>query len=218
MNNFDKSMKTLEYDKILKILSALAATEGAAEEILNLVPSDDIVTVNRLLDETSAAVGMVTLKGAPPFGRAKNIVPAVDRAQKAAVLTPRELLDIASMLRSVAALKKYAVSRNSQAVLDVYFDTLTENSSLEKKISLRHRGRGYHFHTRFRQAVSDTEGYQEMQTASRTAAFFRRCLLEFLQENIVTMRPDAMLFRSSGYRNEVRTYSRHLRLRRRPCL
>ena len=95
MGNFDKSLKTLEYDKIRKIVSSLAATEGAAEAILNLVPSDDIVAVNRLLDETAAAVGMITLKGAPPFGGVKNIAPAVDRAEKGAVLTPRELLDIA---------------------------------------------------------------------------------------------------------------------------
>jgi DNA mismatch repair protein MutS2 len=208
MNNFDKSMKTLEYDKILKIISSLAATEGAAEEILNLMQSDDIVTVNRLLDETTAAVGMITVKGAPPFGRAKNIVPAVDRAQKGAVLTPRELLDIASMLRSVASLKKYAVSRNEpETVLDVYFNTLTENPSLEKKISLAIAAEDIISDNasdklyRIRRDIKKCENSIKDALASYTGGAYSK----YLQENIVTMRSGRYVIPvKAEYRNEVK--------------
>lgn len=208
MDNFSKSMKTLEYDKILKIISSLALTEGAAEEILNLVPSDDIVTVNRLLDETTAAVGMITLKGAPPFGRTKNIVPAVDRAQKGAVLTPREFLDIASMLRSVAALKKYAVSRNQpESVLDVYFNTLTENPSLEKKISLAIAAEDIISDNasdklyRIRRDIKKCESSVKDALASYTGGAYSK----YLQENIVTMRSGRYVIPvKAEYRNEVK--------------
>ena len=208
MNNFDKSMKTLEYDKILKIISSLAATEGAADEILGLVPSDDIVTVNRLLDETTAAVGMITVKGAPPFGRTKNIVAAVDRAQKGAVLTPRELLDIASMLRSVASLKKYVASRNEpETVLDVYFNTLTENPSLEKKISLAIAAEDIISDNasdklyRIRRDIKKCESSVKDALASYTGGAYSK----YLQENIVTMRSGRYVIPvKAEYRNEVK--------------
>ncbi|HAN21697.1 MAG: hypothetical protein A2Y15_02085 [Clostridiales bacterium GWF2_36_10] len=191
MNRFDKSLKTLEYDKILGILASLSSTEGAAEQILSLTPSDDMVVVNRLLDETTRAVAMITLKGAPPFGRAKNIVPAVERAAKGAVLTPRELLDIASLLRSTSSLKKYAISRNDPAsVLDVYFEVLTEQPTLEKKISNAIAAEDIISDNaseklyRIRRDIKKCEsGVKDALSSYLTGAYSK-----YLQENIVTMR------------------------------
>lgn len=208
MGNFDKSIKTLEYDKILKIISSLAATEGAAEEILNLSPSDDIVTVNRLLDETAAAVGMITIKGAPPFGGVKKIVLAVDRAEKGAVLTPRELLDIASMLRTVASLKKYAASKNQpESALDVYFGTLVENPALEKKISQAVVAEDIIADDasdklyRIRRDIKKCENSVKDALASYTTGAYSK----YLQENIVTMRSGRYVIPvKAEFRNEVK--------------
>lgn len=191
MDRFSKSLKTLEYDKILSILSSLSSTEGAAEQILSLTPSYDMVIVNRLLDETTRAVEMVTVKGSPPFGRAKNIVPAVQRAVKGAVLTPRELLHIASLLRSTASLKKYAVSRNEPAsVLDVYFEALTEQNSLEKKISIAIAAEDIISDNasdklyKIRKDIKKCESGVKDALAAYTTGAYSKCL----QENIVTMR------------------------------
>jgi len=208
MGNFDKSLKTLEYDKIRKIVSSLAATEGAAEAILNLVPSDDIVAVNRLLDETAAAVGMITLKGAPPFGGVKNIAPAVDRAEKGAVLTPRELLDIASMLRTVAALRRYAASRNqTEPALDAYFGALAENPALEKNISRAVVAEDIIADDasdklyRIRREIKKCENSVKDALASYTTGAYAK----YLQENIVTMRSGRYVIPvKAEFRNEVK--------------
>ncbi|MDD4163848.1 MAG: endonuclease MutS2 [Eubacteriales bacterium] len=190
-DGFAKSLKTLEFDKILRILSSLAATEGAAERILNLFPSDDDVIVNRLLDETTRAAELITLKGMPPFGRAKDILPAVERAKKGAVLTPRELLDIASLLRSVSSVKKYALAKSEEnSVLDRYFSQLAENPQLEKKISNaiaaediisdNASDRLY----KIRRDIKKCENSVKDALASFTSGAYSK----YLQENLITMR------------------------------
>ena len=208
MDRFGRSLATLEYDKILNILSSLAATEGAAEQILSLTPSSDRVVVQRLLDETTKAVEMVTLKGAPPFGRAKNILPATERAVKGAVLTPKELLDIASILRIVASLKKYVSSRNeTPSVLDIYFDTLIESPSLEKRISLAIAAEDIISDNasdklyKIRRDIKKCEsGVKDALTSYTTGAYSK-----YLQENIVTMRSGRYVIPvKAEFRNEIK--------------
>ena len=104
MKGFDKAGRVLEFDRITERLASLAATEGAAEALRSLQPADDGASVNRLLDQTADARAMMTVKSQPPFGRAKNITPHIERAVKGATLTTRELLDVASLLRTVGVL------------------------------------------------------------------------------------------------------------------
>lgn len=134
MKGFEKAGKVLEFDRITEKLASLAATEGAAEALRALQPADDCASVNRLLEQTEDARAMMTVKSQPPFGRAKNITPHIERAAKGATLTPRELLDIASLLRTVSALKKYGAGGGA-GVLGEFFRLLTENNFLEKSIS-----------------------------------------------------------------------------------
>ena len=135
MKNYDKSKKILEFDKILSSVAALAATDGAKQSILNTVPSTDYVTVLRLQKETTDAKEISVKKGRPPFGGAKDITEALDRAKKEAILSPRELLDISYLLRTVSSLKRYYSGSSDNNSLNVYFVSLLENSFLEKKIS-----------------------------------------------------------------------------------
>ena len=134
MKGFEKAGKVLEFDRITEKLASLAATEGAAEALRALQPADDCASVNRLLEQTEDARAMMTVKSQPPFGHAKNITPHIERAAKGATLTPRELLDIASLLRTVSALKKYGAGGGA-GVLGEFFRLLTENNFLEKSIS-----------------------------------------------------------------------------------
>ncbi len=135
MKNFEKSKKILEFDKILTSVAALAATDGAKKSILNTVPSTDYVTVLRLQKETTDAKEISVQKGRPPFGGAKDITEALDRAKKEAILSPRELLDISYLLKTVSSLKRYYNGSIRENSLNVYFVSLLENSFLEKKIS-----------------------------------------------------------------------------------
>lgn len=135
MKNFEKSKKILEFDKILTAVSLCAATEGAKKFILNTVPATDHITVLRLQKETTDAKDLSLKKGRPPFGGAKDITEALERAKKEAILSPRELLDIAYLLRTVSSLKRYYSGSGDNNSLNIYFVSLLENSFLEKKIT-----------------------------------------------------------------------------------
>ena len=62
MNFSDKTIKTLEFDKITQMLADCAHTEGAKERALTLMPSSDPVTVRRRLRCTTDAKRLIEVK------------------------------------------------------------------------------------------------------------------------------------------------------------
>ena len=132
---FSKSLKTLEFDKIRVLLADCAATEGAKEEAMLLTPETEIIRIKRLQAETSAAKYLITKKTVPSFGAVKDIGDSTERAAKKAILTPRELLDIANVLRVSRGLIDYIDNDPAdETVIDVIFHRLTANRFLEEKI------------------------------------------------------------------------------------
>ncbi len=134
-----KTLKTLEYEKIITRLAGHALTEGARARALALLPSDDFDTVLRRQRRTRDARRMVSLKGYPPFGGVRDVIGAVERAEKGATLSPRELLDIAEVLFVARALDDYQHTDRGGEVdrdncLIPYFDRLLLNRTLETRI------------------------------------------------------------------------------------
>ncbi len=134
-----KTLKTLEYHKIIARLAEHALTEGARARALALLPSDDFDTVVRRQRRTRDARRMVMLKGYPPFSGVRDVIPSVERAEKGAILSPRELLDIAAVLYVARALDDYQHTDRGGEVdpensLLPYFDRLLLNRSLETRI------------------------------------------------------------------------------------
>lgn len=62
-----KALKTLEFDKIIHILTAHAASEGAKEMCRKLVPYDNINDVERAQRETAMRFAVCTGKGSVSF-------------------------------------------------------------------------------------------------------------------------------------------------------
>jgi dsDNA-specific endonuclease/ATPase MutS2 len=79
----EKTIATLEFDKIRQMLADLARTEGARAAALSLMPESDPVRVLRLQRRTTDAKRLASDKGAPPFGSVKGIGEHCDRAKKA---------------------------------------------------------------------------------------------------------------------------------------
>ncbi len=135
MSNFTKALTTLEYTKILSLLAECASTEGARAQILSSTPSDDPARVKKLLTQTSDAKHMTSVNGSPSFGGVRDICDSVERADKGAVLSFRELLDIADLLYVSAGLVAYGSSKNvSSGTLGEIFDRIFKNPTLEKEI------------------------------------------------------------------------------------
>ena len=110
MNNFNKSIRILEFDKILKMLASVALTEGAKKRALSLQPTSNIDSVRRRQGFTADAKKMAEIKGAPSFGNMPDILDSVEKAEKNYVLSPREILDVASVLHTSRSLIEYIKS------------------------------------------------------------------------------------------------------------
>src|ERR671929_49776 len=94
----DKTLKTLEFDKILRQLEEHASFSGGKEAALALTPATDLSLARSLLKQTTEARTLLEAKPATHLGGARDVRAAVRRAEVGAVLTPAELLDIASTL------------------------------------------------------------------------------------------------------------------------
>lgn len=136
MSFSEKTLRTLEFDKICSMLEDCAETEGAKILARDLRPSEDTVTVLRRLRRTGDARRLADAKGAPSFGHIKDISGVCDRAEKGAVLSMRELLDTANVLRVARTLQDYHTGNHPfDTVLDEIFDRLIPNRRLEDRIT-----------------------------------------------------------------------------------
>ena len=136
MLNEEKTHTTLEYDKVLSMLASCAPTAGARERALSLLPDDDEETVIARLSKTGDALRLLGDKGMPSFGMVTDPTDALDRAGKGATLSPRELLDVANLLRTARGLLDYIhTNRHFDTVLDEIFERLLPDRKLEDRIT-----------------------------------------------------------------------------------
>lgn len=135
MLNLDKSIRILEFDKILNMLVSVSPTVGAKKRASALLPSSNPDTVKRRQELTANAKKMAGIKGAPSFGGMPEILDSIEKAEKNSILSPREILDVASVLQSTRALIEYIHSDAlERCTLTEFFDQLVPNKALESKI------------------------------------------------------------------------------------
>ena len=132
---YEKSLKKLELEAVLSRLAACANSDDGKERCLGLMPLTDAEDIRLLQKQTTAACGLITLKGAPSFHNVHEIAPSLERADRGGCLTPAELLRIAGVLHCIRSVKSYYNTDSVQTVLDVYFQELSPNRYLEEKIS-----------------------------------------------------------------------------------
>ncbi len=135
MYNDEKVRTTLEYDKVLARLAALAPTQGSKELALALEPEDDEDIVSRRLARTGDALKLLSDKGMPSFGLVKDPCDSLERAGKGATLIAGELLEIGNLLRTARGLLDYSrTNRHFDTVLDEIFERLLPDRKLEDRI------------------------------------------------------------------------------------
>lgn len=133
---YEKSLHTLELDRVLDLLSNCCITQEAKEKARKLLPSADPEEVQSLLRETTDACHMVMLKGTPAFRDVKDIKASLARADRGGSLNTVELLRIAGVLRATRGVKSYGEGDGVQTgSLESYFWALTPNRFLEDKIT-----------------------------------------------------------------------------------
>ncbi|MBO4356526.1 MAG: endonuclease MutS2 [Clostridia bacterium] len=135
MSDFYKATQILEYKKVMESVAECAMTEGAKRIALNAMPEENIHRIDILLNQTTDAKNLSAVNGSPQFGNCPDISESAERAVKGAMLNPRELLEIASILSTVDTLKSYSKGKNTDtASLSEIFDRLMTNVTLEQEI------------------------------------------------------------------------------------
>ena len=89
-----KALKTLEYNKIIELLSNQATSKPAKEQLLKLQPMTNVGDIKDALAETSEAVRVIMLKGPAPLGQFYDIEDSLYFARKGGSLTMRQLLEV----------------------------------------------------------------------------------------------------------------------------
>ncbi|MBQ1848230.1 MAG: endonuclease MutS2 [Clostridia bacterium] len=134
-DRFIKARKTLEFEKILRMLAECATTEGAKEEALSAAPYTDKKKITELQTETDDARRLFISKGEPSFGQIKNVLPLIERADKGAVLSAAEILECANVLRTTRGVSDYfKTERKYETSLDAVFERLMPDRTLERAI------------------------------------------------------------------------------------
>lgn len=131
----NKYLKTLELDKILEMLSSHASNDETRRMALALRPQSDLAAVRRENMRTSNALELSIQYGTPPFTSFKDISVSAKRAKTGAVISLRDLMDIAVMLRQISGLAKwYRSCENVETELDYLFSRLAPNDWLLEKL------------------------------------------------------------------------------------
>lgn len=132
----NKYYKKLELDKILELLAEQTVSDGCREAALKLSPKTDFETITRELQKTDDAFQLSAKFGTPGFRKIKDVSGSLKRAQTGSMLSFRELLDTAAVLRETAALCDwFSQCENMENSLSEYFRGLVPVKQLEKRIS-----------------------------------------------------------------------------------
>lgn len=103
----EKVLKTLEYDKILLRLEALAVSDGAKALCRGLKPMTEKEDILTALKETSDAEARFIAHGNPGFSGIHDIRAGIKRAQSGSSLSMPELLRIEKLLAMASKAKTY---------------------------------------------------------------------------------------------------------------
>ena len=134
MNN--KSLSTLEYNKIISRLVSFACSDGAKQILHKLEPMTDIDKINTALDYTNDALTRVYQKGSVDFSRIKDIRGSIARLKVGSSLNALELLNISMLLECAAHIKGYCEQRadSIQPLIDMLAPVTLLNNAIKKCI------------------------------------------------------------------------------------
>lgn len=130
-------LKTLEFDKVRNQLVEHTHSSLGREKAQSLMPSVDFEEVKRLQEETDEAAKVIRLKGSVPLGGIHDIRPHAKRAQIGGILSPHELIQVASTVHASRQMKRFI--EDLQEVTEVpillsYTDRIIVLAQLEESI------------------------------------------------------------------------------------
>ncbi len=131
----EKSMKALEFNKILLKLSDYAVSERAKQKLLELVPYLSERDVKAKIKDTTEGRKILDHIGTPPLAVMKDIEMLLDLAEKGAMLIPEQLTQIGLFINACKRMKGFLKRAESLGVdIAGYGGSINELSTLSAEI------------------------------------------------------------------------------------
>ena len=133
----EKALKSLEYYKIIQLLTEKASSPLGKELCRDLLPSVDLAQIQLMQAQTRDALSRLFQKGSISFGSVKDVRGSLKRLEIGSTLGIIELLSICSLLENTSRVKAY--SRNERGdhpadSLDEMFEQLSPLTPLSAEI------------------------------------------------------------------------------------
>ncbi|NTW72489.1 MAG: endonuclease MutS2 [Eubacteriaceae bacterium] len=192
-----KTIRTLEFNKIVAILAGFAVSESGKEEILKITPDTDAAKILQMLDETDEGVMALVKNGNIPLSGFFDIRYVLKKARINSILTLRELVRVKDLLKIAGDVMKYLAEIKD---LQTQMPNLSEMNSMLDKVS--------HLYKKIDQSIVSEEEVSD--SASPELFRIRReinkknhqireklnsmisspAYQKYLQDNIITIRQD----------------------------
>ncbi len=204
----NKSLRILEYDKILNIMAEFTGNEAVKKRILSLLPTSSLDEAIYLQKQTSEAVKMILKYGEISNLNVANIIAALRRCERGAILTQKDLLDVARVLNVSRNAKRYLGACDEEfEILCEIEKALTAVKPLEEQIYMCiiseeeiADGASATLSSIRRKMHSIQEKIKDILDSIIRSEKGRKCL----QDQIVTMRGDRYVIPvRSEYRSEI---------------
>lgn len=128
-----KTLKTLEYNKIIEMLANKADSSPGKELCQNLEPIHDMEAIELLQLQTGDALRRIYKYGSPLFSGVRNIKGSFLRLEVGGTIGAAELLNISSLLECALRVKSY--NGEEPDSLTAFFTELQPLSPVQKEIS-----------------------------------------------------------------------------------
>ena len=133
-----KVLTTLEYTKIIDLLTEKADSEPGKKLCRDLVPSTDLSAIRTAQRETKDALARLFRIGSTSFGSNRDLGFSIRSLEIGSSLSMSELLKLASFLDNVNRIKTYGKKEREDLPndsLDAYFEGLTPMTQLANEIN-----------------------------------------------------------------------------------
>lgn len=133
-----KVLTTLEYTKIIDLLTEKADSEPGKKLCRELVPSTDLSAIRTAQRETKDALARLFRIGSTSFGSNRDLGFSIRSMEIGSSLSMSELLKLASFLDNVSRIKTYGKKEREDLPndsLDAYFEGLTPMTQLANEIN-----------------------------------------------------------------------------------
>ena len=207
LNN--KTIETLEFNKIKKILEGYAITYIGKERIQNLMPSSNSLEIKEWQKETSEATSYLLRQHDIPLNPITNIDNTLNKINIGGILTIKELLQITDVLRVSRNLKNSfsngVIQEDDYSIINDYFQNLYTNKKVEDEIErcikndeeLDDRASSELY--KIRKEIKDSEAKikEKLNSILHSSS-------KYLQDNVITIRDDRYVIPvKSEYKNEI---------------